>query len=203
MEKHLLVLDLDETLVHASEKPLAHVPDFTVAPYSLYLRPGVQSFLEHAAHHFRLAVWTSSSPLYARAVCNVLFPDPESLAFIWASDRCTMRRDLETDTWSNTKPLRKLRRRGYDLDRVLVVDDSPEKHTRNYGNLIRVLPFEGDPHDDELSHLSRYLEQLSRVPNVRRIEKRNWRRRLAGQVQPSLPADVQTFAAAPLHPDCG
>lgn len=91
-----------------------------------------------------------------------------------------MRRDLETDTWSNTKPLQKLRRRGYDLNRILVVDDSPEKHTRNYGNLIHVAPYEGDPSDDELFHLSRYLEQIAQEPDVRRIEKRNWRKRMSG-----------------------
>ncbi len=179
-DRHLLVLDLDETLVYASDKPLSRSPEFTVPPYLLYLRPGVQPFLEQAGRLFRLAIWTSSSPNYARAVCSLLFRKPDSLAFIWASDRCTMRRDLETDTWCNTKPLQKLRRRGYDLNRILVVDDSPEKHTRNYGNLIHVAPYEGDPSDDELFHLSRYLEQISQEPDVRRIEKRNWRKRMSG-----------------------
>lgn len=177
-DKPLLILDLDETLVHAREVPLDRAPDFVVAPYSLYLRPGVRAFLDHASRHYVLAVWTSSSPLYARAVIEILFGGGESLAFVWASDRCTLRRDVELDTWCQSKPLRKVRRRGYDLRRVLVVDDSPEKHARNYGNLIAVHPFEGDPSDDELPHLSRYLERLAHEPDVRRIEKRGWRRRL-------------------------
>jgi RNA polymerase II subunit A small phosphatase-like protein len=175
-DKPLLILDLDETLVHASEVPLARAPDFVVASYALYLRPGVAAFLDHVAQHYALAVWTSSSPLYARAVVDHVFADPTSLAFVWASDRCTLRRDLERDTWDQTKPLRKLRRRGYDLRRVLVVDDSPEKHTRNYVNLVIVRPFEGDPADDELASLSRYLEQLAAAPDFRRVEKRGWRK---------------------------
>jgi len=69
------------------------------------------------------------------------------------------------------------KRRGYALERVLVVDDSPEKHTRNYGNLVRVEPFLGDPSDDELSHLARYLPTLAKAENVRSIEKRRWRQR--------------------------
>ena len=173
--KPLLILDLDETLVHAREVPLARAPDFVIAPYVLYLRPGVRAFLAHAAQHYVLAVWTSSSPLYARAVTDLLFGTEEAPAFVWASDRCTLRRDLETDIWCQSKPLRKVRRRGYDLRRVLVVDDSPEKHTRNYGNLIAIRPFEGDPDDDELPQLSRYLERLSIEPDFRRIEKRRWR----------------------------
>lgn len=177
-DQPLLILDLDETLLHARERPLAREPDFTVPPYAVYLRPGVLEFLGHAARHFTLAVWTSSSPAYARAVTTRLFGDIETLAFVWTSDRCTPRRDLERDTWCASKPLRKVRRRGYDLRRVLVVDDSPEKHARNYGNLVAVRPFEGDPDDDELPHLSRYLEHLAREPDLRSIEKRAWRRRL-------------------------
>jgi RNA polymerase II subunit A small phosphatase-like protein len=69
-------------------------------------------------------------------------------------------------------------RRGYDLARLLFVDDSPEKHTRKYGNLVPVAPFTGKQDDDELEVLTRYLKQLSTQPDVRRIEKRQWRKRM-------------------------
>lgn len=59
-----------------------------------------------------------------------------------------------------------------------MIDDSPEKLVRNFGNHIRVEPFEGDPADWELPLLARYLETLLDVPNVRSIEKRNWKRKL-------------------------
>nr|WP_305119105.1 NIF family HAD-type phosphatase [Tahibacter harae] len=89
-----------------------------------------------------------------------------------------------SDTWAQTKPLRKLRRRDYGLRRVLVVDDSPEKHTRNYANLVAVQAFEGDPADDELPRLARYLEQLAPEPDHRRVEKRRWRRRCGQRRRP-------------------
>jgi RNA polymerase II subunit A small phosphatase-like protein len=95
-----------------------------------------------------------------------------------ASDRCTPTRNFETDSWCHAKPLKKLKRRGYDLARVLVVDDSPEKLTRNYGNLVQVSPFLGDSNDDELQDLSRYLTELASLLDVRPVEKRQWRRRL-------------------------
>lgn len=174
-DRILLVLDLDETLVHATETPLSVEPQHEIPPYFLYLRPGLSEFIEQVSQHFRLAVWTSSSPAYARAVCSLVFRNAESLDFVWASDRCTPTRNFELDAWCKAKPLRKLKRRGYDLARVLVVDDSPEKHTRNYGNLVRVAPFMGDSNDDELAHLAIYLEQLATAPDVRRIEKRAWR----------------------------
>jgi RNA polymerase II subunit A small phosphatase-like protein len=175
-EKALLVLDLDETLVHATETPVELEPHHEVPPYFLYLRPGLDEFLTQMSVLFRLAVWTSSSPAYARAVCPLVFSELQSLEFVWASDRCTPTRNFENDSWSSAKPLKKLKRRGYDLARVLVVDDSPEKHTRNYGNLVQVAPFMGNPNDDELAHLAGYLTQLAAVPDVRSIEKRQWRR---------------------------
>jgi RNA polymerase II subunit A small phosphatase-like protein len=175
-KRKLLVLDLDETLVHADERPLDRAADFEVPPYHVYLRPGVEDFLAGVSALFRLGVWTSSSPAYARAICGKLFGERIALDFVWASDRCTPMRDFTLDTWSQSKRLNKLRRKGYALEQVVVVDDSPEKHTKNYGNLVRVLPFEGDPRDRELARLLRYLETLNEVDNVRRVEKRWWRR---------------------------
>src|SRR5688572_23717435 len=135
-ERLLLVLDLDETLIHASESRLSQAADYELPPYFIYRRPGLAEFLSAVSPAFRLAVWTSSSPAYARAVCPLIFPDLQRLEFVWARDRCTPTRAFDTDSWCDAKPLKKLKRRGYDLDRVVVVDDSPEKHTRNYGNLV-------------------------------------------------------------------
>lgn len=177
-ERHLLILDLDETLVHATDSALPRPADFEIPPYAIYLRPGVEAFLAWALAQFRVAVWTSSSPKYAEIVANLLFPDISKLEFVWARDKCTPRRDFERDIWWDTKPLHKVKRRGYDLRRVLVVDDNPEKYARSYGNLVAVAPYLGNTEDDELNYLQRYLGELILQPNVRAIEKRAWRRRL-------------------------
>ncbi len=188
-ERHLLILDLDETLVHATDDAWSRVPDFEISPYALYLRPGVEAFLDWALQRFRVAVWTSSTPKYAEAVTNRLFGDSSRLAFVWARDRCTPRRDFERDIWWDTKSLHKVKRRGYDLRRVIAVDDNPEKYARSYGNLVTVAPYLGDEDDDELHYLRRYLEELALQPNIRCVEKRAWRRRLeyADKQKPASP----------------
>ena len=173
----LLVLDLDETLIFASEAPLPRPADFFTGRYHVYKRPFVDEFLQRVRAWFRLAVWTSSSPSYAKAVVGQLFPEPSDLAFVWASDRCTVVFDPDSLEHYKTKKLEKLRRKGYRLESVIVVDDSPEKHRSAYGNLVRVSPYTGDPVDDELPKLMAYLEQLRHVPNVRGVEKRGWRTR--------------------------
>jgi RNA polymerase II subunit A small phosphatase-like protein len=176
-DRSLLILDLDETLVHATETPQGIEPHHEVLDYFMYLRPGLSEFVEQVSQSFRLAVWTSSAPDYASAVCPLVSPDVKRLEFVWARDRCTPTRNFDDGDWCHSKPLHKLKRRGYDLARVVVVDDSPEKHTRNYGNLVQVAPFIGDPRDDELPHLAAYLTSLASLRDVRSVEKRLWRRR--------------------------
>ncbi len=144
--------------------------------YSVYRRPGLSAFLDFAVSHFETAVWTSSTKSYAADLVAALFPDPTVLKFVWARERCVHRRDLETGETIWIKDLKKVKRLGYSLDQVLIVDDSPEKVTRNYGNFIWVTPYEGSPADDELAALAIYLTGLAQCENVRSIEKRLWRR---------------------------
>ncbi len=60
--RSLLILDLDETLIWATEEALDQAPDFEVGPYSVYKRPGVAEFLATAMQWFELAVWTHQAP---------------------------------------------------------------------------------------------------------------------------------------------
>ncbi|MEM7155405.1 MAG: HAD family hydrolase [Myxococcota bacterium] len=171
----LLVLDLDETLIHATTRELAATPDFEVGPFVVYRRPGVEQFLEYCLGAFAaVGVWTSSTMSYAAEVIEHLV-DPKRLHFLWARERCTIRVDPETREYEYLKDLKKLRRRGFDKRKIIAVDDTPAKFQRSYGNLVRIRAFEGEPEDRELQVLTRYLQRLGSVPDVRAVEKRFWR----------------------------
>lgn len=175
MSRKLLILDLDETLIHAREASLEREADFRVAQYHVYRRPHLDAFLEQCFRWFDVAVWTSSSPLYARDVIAGIFPKPDALQFAWASDRCTRSFEPEWREYYWRKSLQKVLRRGYQREHVIAVDDSPEKWSRSYGNLVRVHPYRGETTDQELPLLARYLDRLRDVENVRAVEKRYWR----------------------------
>lgn len=115
----LLILDLDETLVFASERPLDREPEYRVGPYFVYRRPFVDEFLCSVAEHFQLAVWSSSSLDYARAIVHLVFPSSVALTFVWGRNRCVQRYDGEWQANYYVKDLRKVKRLGYDLRRVL------------------------------------------------------------------------------------
>ena len=175
MSKHLLILDIDETLVYSAESPLKRPEDFRVGPYWVYKRPHLDDFLRSVSDWFDLAVWTSSGSAYAAATISQLVGDCSKLKFLWSAERCTPRLDPETREEVRVKDFKKLKRAGYSLESVLVVDDSPEKHARNYGNLIPVRPFVGDVNDSELRELLPFLDWIRHRNDLRRIEKRNWR----------------------------
>ena len=175
----LVIFDLDETLIHAAERPLAREPDFTVGPFPIYKRPFVEELLIDCARDCTLAVWTSATRDYAEAVLDRLMPAGVSFAFVWTRERCTRRYMPEEQDHGWIKDLKKVKRRGFPLERVLMVDDTPGNLVRQYGNYIRVTPYLGAQDDRELVLLARYLRQLRGVENVRKIEKRSWQTRLA------------------------
>lgn len=172
-----LMLDLDETLLYASEVELGRRADFLALGYHVYRRPHLQTFLDHVLARYDVGVWTSSGRRYAEAVCATLFP-PRSLRFVWSSERCSLSRDWNTGDYLNRKRLQKLKAHGYRLERLLAIDDTPSKHAQNYGNLVCVSEYLGeDPHDDELLRLIPYIDALADEANVRTVEKRRWRER--------------------------
>lgn len=72
------------------------------------------------------------------------------------------------------KALKKLKKKGYNIEKILIVDDTPFKCKRNYGNAIYPKEYLGSESDDELNKLASYLDSIKNVENVRGIEKRGW-----------------------------
>ena len=62
----LLVLDLDETLLHTRAAPLdGREPHGVIGPWVAYRRPHVAAFLDAALDLFEVGVWTSAGAGYA------------------------------------------------------------------------------------------------------------------------------------------
>lgn len=186
--KKLIILDLDETLIHGSTKDLFHgtkviAPDFYVHPYKIHLRPYVHEFINFCRIHFNVAIWSSGTNDYVTSVTKTLFTNIEDLVFIWSREKCIKRDQIRTMAEISSEPiwikdLKKVEKLGFTLNKVIVVDDSPEKLCRNYGNLVAVNRFTGASSDNELKILCSYLAHLNGHDDVRRIEKRGWKNRL-------------------------
>ena len=184
-KRMLLILDLDETLIHSSEEKIKGVnPDFCVGHFFVYKRPHLDDFLKFCNKHFKLAVWSSATDNYVKEIVKNIFPTDIKLEFIWGRDRCTFKKPLLmcdsrhiqlSDHYDYTKQIKKVKRRGYDLNKVLIIEDTPSKVANCFGNAIYIEEFLGEP-DDDLKLLSGYLKWIKDVENVRKIEKRFWKK---------------------------
>jgi RNA polymerase II subunit A small phosphatase-like protein len=176
----LLVLDLDECLIYGSESQLERAADFRVGPFHVYRRPHLCEFLQGVATWYQLAIWSSGTSDYVGEIAREICPHGLAWRFVWARDRCIQRLDPETMAINYLKDLKKVVRLGYALERILFVDDSPEKLSRNYGNAVYVKPFEGAADDAELPLLLKYLESIHEIQSFRTLEKRGWRSKIGG-----------------------
>ena len=173
----LLILDIDETLIFASEGAIDRSSDFQFSNFSVWKRPFLDEFLQHCFERFSVAIWTSSTKNYAQEIVDNILDRGQELEFLWTRERCTPRVFSELQKFEYLKDLGKIKRKGYDLKQTIMVDNTSGKLIRNYGNLVRIDDFVGDQNDRELKRLRNYLNDLAQEPNVRTIEKRAWQSR--------------------------
>lgn len=171
----LLVLDLDETLIHSTLSRLSYGEDFSFDRYFVYKRPMLEMFLANIAKHYKVGIWSSAGDEYVQAISYQIKPLEINYEFVWGRSRCTLKRDTETDSFEYEKKLSKLKKKGFSLENILIVDDTHQKAKSNYGNAIYIKEFTGDPTDLELKYLLGYLLFLKEKTNFRTVEKRNWR----------------------------
>lgn len=156
MTSNLLIFDLDETLVHATTEQLARPADFEYAPYFVYKRPFLLELLVAVKPLYDFAVWSSSSREYVDAVVAEIFAGFD-VKFSWAVDRCIQRVDAQSNGYVYIKDLRRVQSHGYPVERITILDDSPEKIARQPSNHLRVKPYYGLEGDQELLAIAEEL----------------------------------------------
>ena len=179
MEKTLLILDLDETLIHGwtpNEKDDALGWSMTVCGYHIKFRANAKEFISEMSKYYKIAVWTYSLPEYAIPIIYNLFCDIP-LEFIRTRKHCSVRRTmigLTTFQSSVEKRIKKLFK-VYDKKRIIIIDDKPCTFRNNTGNGIQVSEYHGNENDNELEKLGEYLKTIANCKNVRAVNKRNWK----------------------------
>lgn len=178
-----MILDLDETLIHADKGDCAFTTDFEVFGYKVVKRPYLKNFLENCSKDFRLAVWSSASDEYVNEIVRLIKPGFLDLEFVWGRSRATYKPTIDLnetgysdfDHFHYIKRLKKIKPLGYRLEKTLIVDDTPHKSKENYGNAIYVKEFNRESEDNELKFLEKYLQEIKDCGDVRKIEKRGWK----------------------------
>jgi len=164
-----LVLDLDETLVHSSFRPVPS-PDFVISieldgvTHRVYVqkRPGVDQFLEECAAKFEVVVFTASLDKYANPLMDIL--DPKGFV------KVRLFRESCVQHYGNyVKDLSLLGRR---LEDTLIIDNSPFSYMFQPDNAIPITSWFNDRSDRELYDLIPFLmEQIVPCADVSQVIK--------------------------------
>jgi len=158
-----LVLDLDETLVHSSFKPIPD-PDFTVdieldgAIHRVYVRkrPGVDHFLREVGKKFEIVVFTASLAKYADPLLDVLDKD-HVVQFRLFREACVQH-------YGNY--VKDLTHLGRVLEHSIIVDNSPFSYMFQPDNAIPIATWFHDKNDRQLYDLLPFLDSLANEPDV-------------------------------------
>lgn len=158
-----LVLDLDETLVHSSFKPISNA-DFVIQVeiddqvHQVYVlkRPGVDQFLKRMAPLFEIVVFTASLAKYADPVLDLLDTNK------------TVRHRLFREACTNHKGnyVKDLGRVGRPLKSIIIIDNSPASYMFHPENAVPIDSWFDDMNDTELLDLIPFLEDLTKVDDV-------------------------------------
>lgn len=162
--KKTLVLDLDETLVHSSFKPVPN-PDFIVPitidgnVHQVYVmkRPGVDEFMQKVCQKYEIVLFTASLSKYANPLLDILDP-ANTIDYRLFREACV----LHCGTY--VKDLSLL---GRKLRNTIIVDNSPQSYSFHPSNAVPIESWFDDRTDRQLYDLLPLLSYLADVNDVR------------------------------------
>ncbi|XP_058486626.1 CTD (carboxy-terminal domain, RNA polymerase II, polypeptide A) small phosphatase-like a isoform X2 [Solea solea] len=161
--KSCVVIDLDETLVHSSFKPISNadfiVPveiDGTVHQVYVLKRPHVDEFLQKMGELFECVLFTASLAKYADPVADLLDQ--------WGVFRARLFR--ESCVFHRGNYVKDLSLLGRELSKVIIIDNSPASYIFHPENAVPVQSWFDDMTDTELLDLIPLFEGLSKEEDI-------------------------------------
>ncbi|MCP9262070.1 Multidrug resistance protein pgp-3 [Dirofilaria immitis] len=179
VKRKILVLDLDETLIHSHHdgiiRPMVKPgtpPDFVLrvnidrhpVRFFVHCRPHVDYFLSMVSQWFDLVIFTASMEIYGSSVADKLDNGKGILQRRYFRQHCTM------DYGGYTKDLSAVHA---DLSSIFILDNSPSAYRKFPQNAIPIRSWFSDPTDTCLLALLLFLDALRFASDVRSILSRN------------------------------
>ena len=163
--KKILLLDLDETLIHADfncehdqtnskslkyDKIINFISDNDEnISVGIFIRNGVKNFLTEVSKYFDVGIFTASVKEYADAVINFLDPEKKLIKYRLYRNNCILFNEI-----FSVKDLRIL---NIDLKNVILIDNSMYSFAAQLTNGVLINSFYGNKNDNELYNLLNYL----------------------------------------------
>jgi len=167
LKRKTLILDLDETLVHSTIKPISHhhlIVDVVIdgVPCIFYVikRPHVDAFLKKVSEWYDVIIFTASMQQYADPLIDQL------------DTKRVVKKRLFRESCINKEGnfIKDLTLIKQDLTSTIIIDNSPIAYSHNKDNAVPIDNWLGDnPKDDALLNLIPFLNALRFTSDVRSI----------------------------------
>ncbi|XP_076365232.1 CTD nuclear envelope phosphatase 1A-like isoform X2 [Tachypleus tridentatus] len=179
VKRKIMVLDLDETLIHSQHDGVIRnmvkpgtPPDFVLkvtidrhpVRFFVHKRPHVDYFLDIVSQWYELVVFTASMEIYGAAVADKLDNNRGILRKRYYRQHCTV------EYGSYTKELLAITE---DLSNIFILDNSPGAYRAYPDNAIPIRSWFSDPTDIALLNLLPILDALRFTSDVRSVLSRN------------------------------
>ncbi|XP_013777287.1 CTD nuclear envelope phosphatase 1A-like isoform X1 [Limulus polyphemus] len=179
VKRKIMVLDLDETLIHSQHDGVIRnmvkpgtPPDFVLkvtidrhpVRFFVHKRPHVDYFLDIVSQWYELVVFTASMEIYGAAVADKLDNNRGILRKRYYRQHCTV------EYGSYTKELLAITE---DLASIFILDNSPGAYRAYPDNAIPIRSWFSDPTDIALLNLLPVLDALRFTSDVRSVLSRN------------------------------
>jgi RNA polymerase II subunit A small phosphatase-like protein len=174
-DRILIVADLDETLIHSTSSESERSADFKFGEHYVYVRPYLSTFIQKCTEFFDFAVWSSGGETYVNSILSRIIPPSIELRFVWTRSAFVNGKVFIPGMLGAAKNLNRLIANGFKPSTVLIIDDNPDDSVIEFGNVLQVQPYRGQPEDCELLLLSQYLEKLKFVKDTLSIASTSWR----------------------------
>lgn len=168
-DKPVLIIDLDETLIHTTMGRAVGDQVMTIKSrthgkvvFSVTTRPHAKEFLTALKEHYTLVLFTAAEQVYADECIKMLDPKKDIFALKLYKHNC-----LSIDKKFNIKDLRMFR--NIPMDNILILDNNPLCYLLQPTHAIPVTSFYFDKKDLELQKLSKILTCIAPIKNKQEV----------------------------------
>jgi Dullard-like phosphatase family protein len=163
-KRNLLVLDLDDTLVHTVEVAVDETKK-RGSQCVIRLRPHAVKVIEQLSELYELVIFTAGDQEYGQEAAQLLDPDGTHILSVLGREHCIQ---IAPGVW--VKDLRIFADR--DVEEILIADNNIISFAFQLANGIPIIPYDPDnAEDEELLNLLQYLEGLVHEQNVVQANK--------------------------------
>ena len=156
-KKKLLILDLDETLVHADFENLSQNYDLEIQfkdkneifSVGVFLRPYLNEFLDSTSKIFDIGIYTGSVKAYADAILDRIDPTKIYFKFVLYREDCININDKIC--------IKDLNIFGIPLNKIVIIDNSLYSFSNQLSNGILITSFYQNKNDTQLKDVLSYL----------------------------------------------